>query len=82
MSPGDIGQGHSGGITSHLCSVLLATTALGLTIPYLLGQAVARIEAGASPGELGRRALAIAVLALGTAVVGREKGDGIKLSLA
>ena len=25
MSPGDIGQGHSGGITSHLCSVLLAT---------------------------------------------------------
>ena len=25
MSPRDIGQGHSGGITSHLCSVLLAT---------------------------------------------------------
>lgn len=25
MSPGDIGQGHSGGVTSHLCSVLLAT---------------------------------------------------------
>ena len=49
--------------------LLLATNALGLSIPYLLGQAVARIEAGATPEEIGRRALTIAALALGTAVV-------------
>ena len=49
MSPGDIGQGHSGGITSHLCSVLLATA-----LSLCLGCGEEEDGANATAGRSGR----------------------------
>ena len=49
MSPGDIGQGHSGGVTSHLCSVLLATA-----LSLCLGCGEEEGGANATAGRSGR----------------------------
>lgn len=49
MSPGDIGQGHSGGVTSHLCSVLLATA-----LSLCLGCGEEEDGANATAGRSGR----------------------------
>ena len=49
MSPGDIGQGHSGGVNSHLCSVLLATA-----LSLCLGCGEEEDGANATAGRSGR----------------------------
>ncbi len=47
---------------------LLVTNALGLAVPWILGRAVSRIEAGAPPAEIRAHALAILALSVGVAL--------------